>query len=83
MCRRHYTVRQRQDPMEFYDDNEFVQRFRLSKRTVAYVVTLIEDQIRPGSDRNAAVSPTLQVLLALRYLATDTFHRVIAGPDRS
>ena len=64
--------------MEFYDDDEFVQRFRLSKRTVAYVVTLIEDQIRSDSDRNAAVSPTLQVLLALRYLATGTFHRVMA-----
>lgn len=63
VCRRPYTVRQRQDPMDFYDDDEFVQRFRLSKRTVAYVVTLIEDQIRPDSDRNAAVSPTLQVLI--------------------
>ena len=27
VCRRFYTVRQRQDPMEFYDDDEFVQRF--------------------------------------------------------
>ena len=35
VCRRLYTVRQRQDPMEFCDDDEFVQRFRLSKRTVA------------------------------------------------
>ena len=57
MCRRPYTVRRRQDPMEIYDDDEFVQRFRLSKCTVAYVVTVIEDQIpetRPdlrGSDR--------------------------------
>ena len=34
VCRRPYTVRQRQDPTEFYDD-EFVQRFRLSKSTVA------------------------------------------------
>ena len=47
-----YTVRQRQDAVEFYNDEEFFQRFRLPRRTVAYVATLIDDQIRPNSDRN-------------------------------
>ena len=86
LYRRPYTVRQRQEKMEFYDDEEFFQRFRLSKRTVAHVVTLIEDQIRPDSDQNAAISPTLQVLMALRYLATGTFHRVmgdLVGVERT
>ena len=40
--RRPYTVRQRIDPMAVYDDEKFVQRFRLSKRSVTYVVNLIE-----------------------------------------
>ena len=40
--RRPNTVRQRIDPMAAHDDEEFVQRFRLSKRTVTYVVDLIE-----------------------------------------
>ena len=51
--------------MHFYDDGEFVQKLRMSKRTVAYVLMLIEDQIWPESDLNAAISPTLQVLLTL------------------
>ena len=40
-------------------------------------MTLIGDQIRPDSNQNAAISPTPQVLLHLRYLATGTFHRVM------
>ena len=49
-------------------------------------VTLIGDQIRPDSNQNAAISPTLQVLLDLRYLATGTFHRVtgaLVGVERT
>ena len=53
MYRRPYTVRQRQDPIEFYSNKKFFQRFRLSKPAVGYVVTLIDDQIRPSSDQNA------------------------------
>ena len=43
VCRLPYIVRQRQDPMQLYDDGEFVQKLRMSKRTVAYVLMLIED----------------------------------------
>ena len=84
--RRPYTVRQRIDPMAVYDDDEFVQRFRLSKRTVTYVVELIEADIRSDSDLNAALSPTLQVLIALRFLSTGTFQRVmgdLVGVERT
>ena len=35
VCRLPYIVRQRQDPMHFYDDGEFVQKLCMSKRTVA------------------------------------------------
>ena len=42
-------------------------------------MTLIGDQIRPDSNQNAAISPTLQVLLDLRYLATGTFRRVMGA----
>ena len=42
-------------------------------------MTLIDDQIRPDSNQNAAISPTLQVLLDFRYLATDTFRRVMGA----
>ena len=57
-------LRQRINPTVFYDGTKFDQRFRLSKRTVAYVVDLIEANIRPDTDKNAASSPVLQVLIA-------------------
>ena len=59
VCQLPYIVRERQDPMQFYDDGEFVQKLRMFKRTVAYVLMLIEDQIRPESDLNEAISPIL------------------------
>ena len=56
---RPYTLRQRIDPMVFYEDEEFVERFRLSKeRTVSCAVVLIEADIRPDTEQNAALSPT-------------------------
>ena len=64
--RRPYTVRARQDPLQFFSKIEFKERFRLSKQTVMQVVDLIEDEIRPDTERNHALSPTLQVLIALR-----------------
>ena len=75
--RRLYTVRTRQDPLQFYSEVEFKERFRLSKQTVIYVVGLIENEIRPDTEKNHALSPELQVLIALRFLATGTFHRVM------
>ena len=62
--RRLYIMRQRINHMVFNDDEEFVQRFRLSKRTAANVVDLIEADIRSDTDQNSALSPTLQVLIA-------------------
>lgn len=84
--RRPYTVRARQDPLLFFSEVEFKERFRLSKQTVMHVVDLIEDDIRSDTERNHALSPTLQVLIALRFLATGTFHRVmgdLVGVERT
>ena len=61
-----YTVGARQDPLQFFSEIEFKERFRLSKQTVMQVVDLIEDEIRPDTERNHALSPTLQVPIALR-----------------
>ena len=61
---RPYILRQRINLMVFYYGIHFDQRFRLSKRTVAYVVDLIVANIRPDTDQNAASSPMLQVLIA-------------------
>ena len=41
---RSYTVRNRRNHFEFWNDQEFVDRFRLSKRTVQRILIEIEHQ---------------------------------------
>ena len=74
---RPYRVRERKDPLSHYDDIEFKARFRLSKERVRQLVQLIEPDIKEESDANNALSPSMQVLLALRFLATGTFQRML------
>ena len=47
---------------------EFVERFRLNKMEVEYVVQNIGASIRHKTTRNCALSPTQQVLVALHWL---------------
>ena len=78
--RRPYRVRQRKDPLTLYDETEFVERFRLSKQRVRDLIEMIEPEIREESDLNNALSPSMQVLLTLRFFATGTFQRML-GDD--
>ena len=49
--RRQYRMYPRMDYMEMWNNDEFFKRFRLSKPTVAYILTLIEPQLKPkGAD---------------------------------
>lgn len=45
--RRQYRMYPRMHYMEMWNDDEFFKRFRLSKPTVAYVLTLIEPRLKP------------------------------------
>ena len=45
-----------------------------------YLVELIEPEIKEETDDNNALSPSMQVLLTLRFLATGTFQRML-GDD--
>lgn len=50
-----------------------VARYRLSKGTIRYVLSLIEDQIKPSTARNKAVSALEQLLVTLRYYSSGAF----------
>lgn len=51
LYRRPYTVRQRPNHLEFWDDTDFKARFRLSKRSVQYILANIEHLIRLPTNR--------------------------------
>ena len=49
--RRQYTIRERVNHFDKWDDKEFSRRFRLSKETVTQLLQQIEPQLRHRTDR--------------------------------
>lgn len=69
-----YTIRQRLDPMNVYGEEEFRQRFRLTKAGVRYLYDLIGAQLELITSReNFTISGLNKILLTLRYYATANF----------
>ncbi|KAI4467159.1 hypothetical protein MML48_2g00020421 [Holotrichia oblita] len=67
---------QRRDHFNIWTEQEFRQRYRLSKDTVRFVIHEISDEIANNTARNHSVSAEDMVLLTLRFLATGSFLRV-------
>ena len=70
---------ERLDPFEYYDDAEFVDRFRISKEEMRRWEGLIRHRvvdIQVNRDNN--ITPMEQLLVTMQYLATGCFQRVTA-----
>ncbi|XP_031327365.1 putative nuclease HARBI1 [Photinus pyralis] len=76
--RQRYMVRERQDNFHGWNEEQFFNRFRVTKNTALHINGLIEDNIRHRTDRNHAVSPLQQLLVALRFYACGSF-QIVAG----
>ncbi|KAJ4447341.1 hypothetical protein ANN_09345 [Periplaneta americana] len=63
-------LKERATYFEDYDDSDFVTHFRLSKTSALSVLSMIEHNLEFTTNRNQAVSPINQLLLALRFYAT-------------
>lgn len=46
---RRYRLNPRIDYMQHWDDDEFKKRFRMSKETIKYILSLIEPQLQHSS----------------------------------
>ena len=51
ILRKPYTIRQRPNHLEYWDDEEFRCRFRLTKNATMYVLQQIENFIRFPTER--------------------------------
>ena len=69
------VVRDRSNPFELFEDEEFRRRFRFTKHVVLEIADLIEDDIITSS-RNASISPVIQTLIFLRFTASCGFHTI-------
>ncbi len=67
----------RQDPLSFYDEETFRERFRFSKGTFRYIHSLIGSEIEKNTQRNMAFSSELQILAALRFYSGQAYLKII------
>lgn len=79
-------IKDKLNPIEFYANNELPQRYRFTKESVIYLNGKVGLAIKHGTERNFAVPPLLQLLVALRFYATGCFQMVdgdLFGADKS
>lgn len=74
-----YTVQCRLNPMEYFSEENFRKRFRLTKRSVIYLHTLIGADLEPKTTRPGFTLSALdKILITLRYYAIASYHQVSA-----
>lgn len=84
--RRNRVFRDRNHPLELYDDAEIVRKFRFDRQSILELTDSVSDRLQYPLQRRGALTPVLQVLLTLRFYATGTFQEVVGeliGVDQS
>lgn len=71
------VLRDRQNPMEHFDDGEFLSRYRFSKPAVLELLSMLPLHRYPDG-RGSPVPPLLRLLIALRFYGAGTF-QVVTG----
>ncbi|KAG7158404.1 hypothetical protein Hamer_G029570, partial [Homarus americanus] len=72
MRKRRFHVRR--DPFQYYNEKEFIHRYRLSKDSTREMLTKIRHLLPMSlSRRGIPIPPSLQLLVAMRYMATGNF----------
>lgn len=72
------VYRQRNNPLEEFDDADFKMRFRFSKAAVQEMVHIFQlNNLHYNTNRNFPVTPITQLLLTLRFFATGCFQQVV------
>lgn len=68
---------ERINPLDTYDDIDFISRYRLSKSTFQFLLDKISRNLEKETHRNYSVSGVEQFAAALRYYASGSFQIVI------
>ncbi|XP_033755687.1 putative nuclease HARBI1 [Pecten maximus] len=58
-------------------DREYRERYRFSFQSILFILNLIRPKLETATTRSKAISPILQLLVALRFYATGSFFRLI------
>ena len=74
--RRQRIFRERENPLDL-PDVDFYSRFRMTKQKFFDLHNLLEQRLTHPTRRNKALPSTLQLLAALRFLASGSFEEVV------
>lgn len=67
-------IRDAENPVEFYADDEFRRRYRFDKHMVTNtILPLIINGLQVPNNRGLPVSPLMKLLICLRFYATGNF----------
>ncbi|KAJ8302800.1 hypothetical protein KUTeg_019196, partial [Tegillarca granosa] len=77
VLRRQKTFKRVVDPLNGLTDEDIFCRYRFRRETIMFLVTLLSPVIQYHSRKSMAVSPLIQVLVTLRFLATGSFYRLV------
>ena len=76
--RREQVFRDHLNPLDEYDDVDFVRRYRLTCPMTLHLVDLLSDRLQGAYNGQANnISPANKVLLKLRFYATSSMQRVV------
>lgn len=71
------VFRDRTNPFDLYSPEAFRLRYRLKKETTQQLIEEVRANLVSETQRNKAISPELQVLVFLRFLASSQFYNSV------
>ena len=69
-------IRDRRNPLDYLNDDELRQQYRLTRECIFDLCELLQDDLRRPTNRSRALPVHLQVTTALRLLASGSFQGV-------
>nr|XP_054774032.1 putative nuclease HARBI1 [Lytechinus pictus] len=67
---RERVFRDRSNPFELYDDRDMFRKYRFTRDGVSFIIDYIGDELKHNTKRSNALTPALQIFVALRFYAT-------------
>ncbi|XP_062566936.1 putative nuclease HARBI1 [Saccostrea cucullata] len=71
--RRERVFRDRTNPLDFLNDQEVIERYRLPRVFIYRLIDMVEADVQRSTGRSHALSTSTQVLVTIRYLSKAAF----------
>ena len=75
ICKRKFQ--QQEIDLDELTDEELRSSYRFGRESIKFLVEILKDDLQRQTRRNHTLSPTLQVLVALRFFASGSFLQII------